>query len=133
MLQFTFRPVPMAEPQPLVPTGAANASSVVAPLVAGSVVLIGDEVPDEAVKPEDVASVQTSPVEPEAVMPVSTSQAIETNTVNVPEVPALHAEVDDDQSSSYDARSVLSSTASVTSSMLRFREENGRTYHAYKV
>ncbi|KAG4430735.1 hypothetical protein IFR05_013776 [Cadophora sp. M221] len=46
--------------------------------------------------------------------------------------PALEAE-DDDYDSAYDGESTAgSSTTSIGSSILKFREENGRTYHAYK-
>ena len=48
-------------------------------------------------------------------------------------VPALEAE-EDDYDSAYDGDSTGgSSTTSIGSSILKFREENGRTYHAYKV
>lgn len=46
----------------------------------------------------------------------------------------IEAEADDyDNDSAYDAESLASSTTSISSSVLKFREENGRTYHAYKV
>lgn len=39
---------------------------------------------------------------------------------------------DDSYDSAIDVGLATSSTASMTSSILRYREENGRTYHAYK-
>lgn len=59
----------------------------------------------------------------------------------VPDIPApvtqpvaLVTEADDyEGDSGIDAESVVSSTTSVGSSILKYREENGRTYHAYKV
>lgn len=46
----------------------------------------------------------------------------------------LEAEADDyENDSALGAGSILNSTASINSSILRYREENGRTYHAYKV
>ena len=39
--------------------------------------------------------------------------------------------IDDDNDSAF-GDGPVSSTASITSSILRYREENGRTYHAYK-
>lgn len=43
-----------------------------------------------------------------------------------------YEEYDDDGDSAFgSARSELTDTASVTSSILKFREENGRTYHAF--
>jgi hypothetical protein len=46
----------------------------------------------------------------------------------------LEAEADDyENDSALGAESILSSTVSINSSILRYREENGRTYHAYKV
>lgn len=47
---------------------------------------------------------------------------------------ALVAEADEHESDSgFDADSVASSITSISSSILKYREENGRTYHAYKV
>jgi hypothetical protein len=45
------------------------------------------------------------------------------------------AEPDDwsDGDSAIGGESLASSTTSISSSILRYREENGRTYHAYKV
>ncbi len=47
----------------------------------------------------------------------------------------LEAESDewDVDSAIGDTNSDFSSTASITSSIMRHREENGRTYHAFKV
>lgn len=45
----------------------------------------------------------------------------------------LEAEGDEYADSAYDGDSVASSTTSIGSSVLKYREENGRTYHAYKV
>jgi hypothetical protein len=48
--------------------------------------------------------------------------------------PVIEAEADSyDADSAYDVDSVTSSTTSIGSSVLKYREENGRTYHAYKV
>lgn len=50
-----------------------------------------------------------------------------------PVVDALEVdELFDDNDSSYDAESIASSTTSMRSSIMHYREENGRTYHAYK-
>lgn len=45
--------------------------------------------------------------------------------------PVIHVDVDDDRDSAVGDDNT-SSTASVTSSILNYRVENGRTYHAYK-
>ena len=60
-----------------------------------------------------------SMVEPEATPPVAAA--------------ALEAEFDDWESDSAVGQSITSSTTSISSSILKYREENGRTYHAYKV
>ncbi|KAH6886892.1 S-adenosyl-L-methionine-dependent methyltransferase [Thelonectria olida] len=41
-------------------------------------------------------------------------------------------EVDDDNDSTFDEVSAMSDTTSLASSILKYRVENGRTYHAYK-
>jgi hypothetical protein len=47
---------------------------------------------------------------------------------------AIHeAEPDDYEYDSGVGGSIVSSTTSISSSILKYREENGRTYHAYKV
>lgn len=46
---------------------------------------------------------------------------------------AIEAEEDDYNDSAYDGDTLASSTTSIGSSVLKYREENGRTYHAYKV
>lgn len=47
---------------------------------------------------------------------------------------ALEAEADDwAGDSAFGDGDVVSSTVSIGSSILKYREENGRTYHAYKV
>ncbi|KAF4625669.1 hypothetical protein G7Y89_g12491 [Cudoniella acicularis] len=57
-------------------------------------------------------------------------------TPEAPQVVALEAEADDHRhevdSAFGDGDSVASSTTSIGSSILKHREENGRTYHAYK-
>jgi hypothetical protein len=46
----------------------------------------------------------------------------------------LEAEPDDyENDSALGGESIASSTTSINSSILKYREENGRTYHAYKV
>ena len=52
-----------------------------------------------------------------------------------PTAPAgLEAEADDWASdSAFGDENLTSSTVSVSSSIMRYREKNGRTYHAYKV
>jgi hypothetical protein len=45
----------------------------------------------------------------------------------------LVAEADDWEAESALGESLASSTTSINSSILKYREENGRTYHAYKV
>ncbi|KAJ4196191.1 hypothetical protein NW759_016423 [Fusarium solani] len=45
--------------------------------------------------------------------------------------PVIHVDVDDEEDSTVGDDNA-SSTASVTSSILNYRLENGRTYHAYK-
>jgi hypothetical protein len=42
-------------------------------------------------------------------------------------------EADDDDNDSSLGLELASSTTSIGSSILKYREENGRTYHAYKV
>ncbi len=44
----------------------------------------------------------------------------------------IEADVDDDADSAIGVRSLASSTTSIGSSILKGRQENGRTYHAYK-
>lgn len=41
--------------------------------------------------------------------------------------------VDNDADSAYGTENAASSMASISSSILKYRQENGRTYHAYKV
>jgi len=48
-----------------------------------------------------------------------------------PQIPIL-PEADDDNDSSLGTE-LASSTTSIGSSILNYRQENGRTYHAYKV
>jgi hypothetical protein len=52
-----------------------------------------------------------------------------------PQAAALEAEADDwdNDSALHDGGGLASSTTSLTDSILKFRVENGRTYHAYKV
>ena len=46
----------------------------------------------------------------------------------------LEAEADDyENDSALGGESIASSTTSINSSIMKYREENGRTYHAYKV
>jgi hypothetical protein len=49
-----------------------------------------------------------------------------------PQIPTLPEADDDDNDSSLGAE-LASSTTSIGSSILNYRQENGRTYHAYKV
>lgn len=54
--------------------------------------------------------------------------------MNQPIAAGLEADVEEwENDSAIDSGSVNSSTASIASSILKYREENGRTYHAYKV
>ena len=62
----------------------------------------------------------------------------ESQATNPPSGPAapgpLEAEADHwDGDSAVGTEDLVSSKASIGSSILRYREENGRTYHAYKV
>ena len=51
-----------------------------------------------------------------------------------PQTAALEAEADDyDNDSSLGDEAPTSSTTSISSSILNYREESGRMYHAYKV
>jgi len=52
-----------------------------------------------------------------------------------PQLAGIEAENDDYEGDSAlgDDEELANSTASISSSILRYREENGRTYHAYKV
>jgi hypothetical protein len=46
----------------------------------------------------------------------------------------LEAEADDyENDSALEGENIASSTTSINSSITKYREENGRTYHAYKV
>ena len=57
-----------------------------------------------------------------------------TEALSTPVVSGLEAETDDwDRDSAIGEVNIASSTTSMTSSILRYRQENGRTYHAYKV
>jgi hypothetical protein len=48
--------------------------------------------------------------------------------------PALEAEADDwAGDSAFEEENDIDSTTSIGSSILKYRQENGRTYHAYKV
>ncbi len=49
-----------------------------------------------------------------------------------PQHAGLEAEADDWEADSAVGESIASSTTSIGSSILRYGEENGRTYHAYK-
>jgi hypothetical protein len=64
-------------------------------------------------------------------------QATETSATAPPASPApggLEAEADDwAGDSAIGEEDIASSTVSISSSIMRYREENGRTYHAYKV
>ena len=65
------------------------------------------------------------------------SQATET-PATAPTAPSalggLEAEADDwEGDSAVGEEDIAASTASIGSSIMRYREENGRTYHAYKV
>jgi len=62
-------------------------------------------------------------------------QATETLSTPVVSGPdGLEAEADNwDGDSALGEVNIASSTTSMTSSILRYRQENGRTYHAYKV
>jgi SAM-dependent methyltransferase len=59
----------------------------------------------------------------------------QTNPSAAPAAPGpLEAESDDwDGDSAFGADDLVSSTASISSSILKYRQENGRTYHGYKV
>jgi hypothetical protein len=59
----------------------------------------------------------------------------ETQPTNPPAVPGpLEAEADDwDGDSAVGEVDLTSSTASIGSSIMKYRQENGRTYHGYKV
>jgi hypothetical protein len=70
--------------------------------------------------PAAVAAVESPTSSPVAGAGAATSAGVE-------------AEDDDYADSAYDGDSVASSTTSIGSSVLKYREENGRTYHAYKV
>jgi hypothetical protein len=63
------------------------------------------------------------PTEPQA--PPAESQAAPAT--------GLEPESDDWEAESALGESIASSTTSINSSILKYREENGRTYHAYKV
>jgi hypothetical protein len=55
-------------------------------------------------------------------------------TASAPAPGGLEPEDDDwAGDSAFGEENIVSSTASISSSILRYREENGRTYHAYKV
>jgi hypothetical protein len=74
--------------------------------------------------------------EPRAAEPVAT-EPVATAPIATAAAPApggLEAEPDDwDGDSAVGEENIAGSTASISSSILRYREENGRTYHAYKV
>jgi hypothetical protein len=64
-------------------------------------------------------------------------QATETSATAPPPAPpapdGLEAKADDWAGDSAIGEDIASSTVSISSSIMRYREENGRTYHAYKV
>jgi len=67
--------------------------------------------------------------EPTAAPPVPATVAPDTDAVPGP---ALEVDTWDADSSLGDMSSIASSTASISSSITKYREENGRRYHAYK-
>ena len=50
-----------------------------------------------------------------------------------PQNVGLEAEADDYEGDEALGGSIASSTTSINSTIMKYREENGRTYHAYKV
>ncbi|CAM1509719.1 Fc.00g000540.m01.CDS01 [Cosmosporella sp. VM-42] len=65
--------------------------------------------------------------------PPTTAPAAEPAVLPVPaDVGHIEADLDEDDADSSLGEDSASSTASISSSILRYREENGRTYHAYK-
>lgn len=86
------------------------------------------------------ASVPSTPQEPvkPVVPPASEAQDDQSGiqaplAVPAPAPAALEAEEDDWENDSAVGESIASSTTSLNSSIMKYREENGRTYHAYKV
>lgn len=59
--------------------------------------------------------------------------AHQATAAETPALGGLEAEADDWEGDSAIGGEEASSTASMSSSILRYRQENGRTYHAYKV
>lgn len=74
----------------------------------------------EAVRTPSPVGTTTSPI----------TEASPRSSAGVPE--GIEAE-DDNYDSAYETDAAGSSTTSIGSSVLKYREENGRTYHAYKV
>lgn len=71
---------------------------------------------------------------PAAENPASKTPATESSVpAPAPAPDALEAEADDwAGESAFGEEDTLGSTASIGSSILKYHEENGRTYHAYK-
>lgn len=75
--------------------------------------------------------------EPQAVVPPADPAGSDSPApAPAPDAPVVHpaaVEAEEfDNDSSLDTDSIASSTTSLSSSVLKFREENGRTFHAYK-
>ncbi len=73
------------------------------------------------------------PVSTPSPVGIATSPATETSPRSSDGAPEGIEAEDDDYDSTYETDAGGSSTTSIGSSVLKYREENGRTYHAYKV
>ncbi|KAF5524509.1 Secondary metabolism regulator LAE1 [Colletotrichum aenigma] len=68
----------------------------------------------------------------QATEPATASADAEAHPNNVPDLEVFIEAGEEDDDSEDDARSLPSSSTSVTSSVFQYRVENGRTYHSYK-
>lgn len=86
------------------------------------------KIPRQGLKYPTVVQAKTSLT---PFIPVSQETMAEASAAETPP-PELEVEADDDHDSAAGDLELHSSTASIGSSVMKFREENGRTYHAYQ-
>jgi hypothetical protein len=72
---------------------------------------------------------ESAPTAPTVEVPVALGAGNSSKpTSPIEPQPVIEADDDDDNDSAYNSNSLASSTTSIGSSILRYREENGRTY-----
>lgn len=87
------------------------------------------EIKNEPTIPAEANSISDTGVDTEATIPHEAAQA-DAAPADAPDLgPGLEVDHDDNDSALGDAASVADSTASMAESILKYRKENGRTYH----